>query len=323
MSVTLASAAGSLFARVVRGPHGRRSLHDRGLRRLPGRLRRGHLHGQGPLRGGRLRGRATGAGPGERAPVARPVRGAVRARGARLRPGAGRRLSLDRPRPRSPPAALGARRLADPALAAALGARARGMDAEHAARDLALQDPRQPAAQPGRAQPARRCWPRPGRSCPAGPRPGPLRCSRSWGRPRWSSCCAGCAGRARTRRSAASCAGRGRRRARPLARAALDVALLAYRAWEMLHAIVLTLVRLLITQRRLLEWETAAAASARAAGLIGGRGGLRVFAVEMAASPLTARPAGPAGGAVASRRRCPPRRPSSCCGCWRPRWRSS
>jgi cyclic beta-1,2-glucan synthetase len=73
-----------------------------------------------------------------------------------------------------------------------------------------------------------------------------------------------------------------------LARSAVDVALLAYRAWEMLHAIVLTLVRLLITQRRLLEWETAAAASARAAGLIGNKGGLRVFAVEMAASPLTA-----------------------------------
>jgi cyclic beta-1,2-glucan synthetase len=72
-----------------------------------------------------------------------------------------------------------------------------------------------------------------------------------------------------------------------LARASLDVSLLAYRAWEMAHAIVLTLVRLLITQRRLLEWETAAVASARAAGLIG-QGGLRAFTLEMAASPLTA-----------------------------------
>ena len=72
-----------------------------------------------------------------------------------------------------------------------------------------------------------------------------------------------------------------------LVRAALDVALLAYRAWEMAHAIALTLVRLLITQRRLLEWETAAVASARAAGLIGKRG-LRALTVEMAPSPLTA-----------------------------------
>ncbi len=72
-----------------------------------------------------------------------------------------------------------------------------------------------------------------------------------------------------------------------LARAAVDLALLAYRAWEMLHAIVLTLVRMLITQRRLLEWETAATASARAAGLMGERG-LHLFVVEMAASPFTA-----------------------------------
>src|SRR4029450_8638070 len=57
-------------------------------------------------------------------------------------------------------------------------------------------------------------------------------------------------------------------------------------AWAMLAAMVLTLVRLLITQRRLLEWETAAATSARAAGLMGERG-VRVFLVEMAASPLT------------------------------------
>ncbi|MET0552168.1 MAG: glucoamylase family protein [Vicinamibacteria bacterium] len=72
-----------------------------------------------------------------------------------------------------------------------------------------------------------------------------------------------------------------------LARAALGLTLLAYQAWDMLHAIALTLVRMLVTQRRLLEWETAAAVSARAAGLMGEKG-LRLFAVEMAASPLTA-----------------------------------
>src|SRR5205085_429880 len=38
----------------------------------------------------------------------------------------------------------------------------------------------------------------------------------------------------------------------------LQVTLLAYHAYEMAHAIVLTLVRMVITQRRLLEWETAA-----------------------------------------------------------------
>ena len=55
----------------------------------------------------------------------------------------------------------------------------------------------------------------------------------------------------------------------------------------MLHAIALTLVRLLVTQRRLLEWETAAAASARAAGLMGEKG-LRVFGVGDGGEPAPA-----------------------------------
>ncbi len=71
------------------------------------------------------------------------------------------------------------------------------------------------------------------------------------------------------------------------AQATLSLVLLAYHAWDMVHAIVLTLVRLLITQRRLLEWETAASIAARATGLIG-RGGLRTFEVEMASSSLIA-----------------------------------
>jgi cyclic beta-1,2-glucan synthetase len=62
---------------------------------------------------------------------------------------------------------------------------------------------------------------------------------------------------------------------------------LAYHAYEMAHAIVLTLVRLIVTQRRLLEWETAAATAARSAGLAV-KGGLLLFIGEMAASPLTA-----------------------------------
>ena len=62
--------------------------------------------------------------------------------------------------------------------------------------------------------------------------------------------------------------------------------LLAFQAWERLHAVILTLVRVFITQRRLLEWETAAVASARAAGLMDERG-VRLFVAEMAASPIT------------------------------------
>jgi cyclic beta-1,2-glucan synthetase len=70
------------------------------------------------------------------------------------------------------------------------------------------------------------------------------------------------------------------------AQALLTLVFLAYHAWEMVHAIALTLVRLVVTQRRLLEWETAASAAARAAGFL--RGGARSFLAEMAASPIAA-----------------------------------
>ncbi len=68
--------------------------------------------------------------------------------------------------------------------------------------------------------------------------------------------------------------------------ALLTLVFLPFHAWEMLHAIALTLVRLVVTQRRLLEWETAATQTARAAGLM--RQGMRSFFVEMAASPIAA-----------------------------------
>ncbi len=67
----------------------------------------------------------------------------------------------------------------------------------------------------------------------------------------------------------------------------LQITLLLYHADEMMHAIVLTLVRMVITQRRLLEWETAASTAARTAGLIGGQGA-RVFLAEMWGAPATA-----------------------------------
>ena len=67
----------------------------------------------------------------------------------------------------------------------------------------------------------------------------------------------------------------------------LAIMLLPYHAYEMLHAIVLTLVRMVITQRRMLEWETAAATAARAAGLLS-RQGPRVFMAEMWTGPAAA-----------------------------------
>ncbi len=67
----------------------------------------------------------------------------------------------------------------------------------------------------------------------------------------------------------------------------LQTMLLASQAFEMVHAIVLTLVRMVFTQRRLLEWETAAASAAQAAGLLSRRGPW-VFIVEMRAGPAIA-----------------------------------
>lgn len=72
-----------------------------------------------------------------------------------------------------------------------------------------------------------------------------------------------------------------------LAQAALAMAFLAYHAYAALHAIALTLVRLAFTRQRLLEWETAAVSAARTAGLTS-RQVLRRYHAEMASSPIAA-----------------------------------
>jgi cyclic beta-1,2-glucan synthetase len=72
-----------------------------------------------------------------------------------------------------------------------------------------------------------------------------------------------------------------------LAQVALTITFLPYHTWETVHAIALTLVRMVVTKRRLLEWETAAVTAARAARLVGGQAIWR-FATEMAASPIVA-----------------------------------
>jgi cyclic beta-1,2-glucan synthetase len=76
------------------------------------------------------------------------------------------------------------------------------------------------------------------------------------------------------------------------ARVALQLAFLASQAYAMVHAILVTVVRLTITRRRLLEWETAASSAARGVGL-DGTSGARTFLLAMAASPAIA-----AGGAL-------------------------
>ena len=94
-----------------------RPVRGRGLRHLPGRLRRGLVHRQGHLRGRRVRGRARGPLPRELAALPRPRRGLVPAHRARERRRGARRLPRELPRRRLAAAPLGARRLADAAVA--------------------------------------------------------------------------------------------------------------------------------------------------------------------------------------------------------------
>ena len=72
-----------------------------------------------------------------------------------------------------------------------------------------------------------------------------------------------------------------------LAQIVLSLTFLAFHAFDAAHAIVVTLVRLVVTKRRLLEWETAAATAARGAGLVGHKG-LTRFIAQMTSSPVIA-----------------------------------
>jgi cyclic beta-1,2-glucan synthetase len=72
-----------------------------------------------------------------------------------------------------------------------------------------------------------------------------------------------------------------------LAQIGLGVTFLAFHAFDTAHAIGLTLVRLVVTRRRLLEWETAATAAAKTAGLTGPKA-LQRFVSEMMSSPIMA-----------------------------------
>src|SRR4029079_4697814 len=74
---------------------------------------------------------------------------------------------------------------------------------------------------------------------------------------------------------------RGEELATAFARAGLQLAFMASEAAQMAHAIGLSLVRMLVTQRRLLEWETAATTAARVS-----RRGPRGFARAMVSSPV-------------------------------------
>jgi cellobiose phosphorylase len=72
-----------------------------------------------------------------------------------------------------------------------------------------------------------------------------------------------------------------------LAQFLVTLTFLVYQAYRMVHAIGVTLVRLTITKRKLLEWETAASVGARARKMNGKRG-LLYFCLEIGSSPVIA-----------------------------------
>jgi cyclic beta-1,2-glucan synthetase len=122
-----------------------------------------------------------------------------------------------------------------------------------------------------------------GRCCPA--HAGSDR--RSWEWLRRSSCrCSRVSSSAAEGQSVPSFGNLRRDIATALAQIGLTVTFLAFHAFDTAHAIAVTLVRLVVTKRKMLEWETAAATAAKAAGVVGQ--GLHRFVVEMAASPIIA-----------------------------------
>src|SRR6185436_12843537 len=69
------------------------------------------------------------------------------------------------------------------------------------------------------------------------------------------------------------------------ARVSLQLTFVAYQAFQMIHAIGVTIVRIAVTHRKMLEWQTAAA-TARAHG--SSSRSSRLFIEEMVGSPLFA-----------------------------------
>src|SRR6185312_13368935 len=126
------------------GPSRRRSIHDSGVGRVSGSVRRGKLYGQGDLRRQRIRGSDARSLSREHVAEPRSHRRYVHACGSRHRHRALRRLSDTLSRLHAPQAPLDSRRLADPELAGRDGTGSGRSGAESTVDALALEDLRQP-----------------------------------------------------------------------------------------------------------------------------------------------------------------------------------
>ena len=319
----MASAAGSLFARIYAGHTGVDPYTTAVSDTYQDLFGEGIFTGKGLYDVDAFTAALDGPRARERAALARPLRGPLRAHRARHRRRGRGRLPVERARPRAAPAPLGARRLADPALAVPVRAHALRASSATACR----------SSRAGRSsttcgaawcRPATvallLCWP--GRSCPGSPRrwtaarPGrrsPSRSTRCCWQPLRRAAAAAAVARVPARR-------RGRTLKTALAQVALQLTFLAYQACEMVAR-----------HRRSPSsaWPSPSAGCssgrprrpARPRGGRRGAGGARASCVEMAASPRIAlagarrwsrrlRPAALAGGAARPRCCGPPRRSS-------------
>ena len=154
----------------LRRPHRRRPVHHRRLGRLPGSLRRGHLHRQGPLRRRRVH-RGARRAACRRTRCCRTTSSRASTRGPRSSPTSRSSTTIRRASSRT--------RDASTAGCAATGrscwwlfpfvpSRA-GFAAQPPAAHLALEDPRQPAPQPDGAGDGRAARCSAGPSCPGSP----------------------------------------------------------------------------------------------------------------------------------------------------------
>ena len=155
VSVTYASAAGSLFARLFAGHTGVDPYTTAVSDTYQDLFGEGIFTGKGLYDVDAFTAALEDSRAGERAPLARPLRGPACPRRAGLRRGTGGRIPVECPGARPPAAPLDSRRLADPVLAVPVRAVPPRHEAQHAAAHRALEDSRQPAPQPRGADAAR------------------------------------------------------------------------------------------------------------------------------------------------------------------------
>ena len=181
VSVTFTSAAGSLFARVYSGHTGVDPYTTAVSDTYQDLFGEGIFTGKGLYDVDAFVAALEDRVPGERAAVARPLRGAARAGGPGLRRGAGRRVPVERAR-RMPAASTAGSAATGRSSSGCFRSsrRARGLEAQHAPAISALEDLRQPAAQPRGAHAARAARRRVDSRCRAPPGSGPSRSWQSW-----------------------------------------------------------------------------------------------------------------------------------------------